>query len=387
MDFSWNKEQLELKEKVSLFAQTLNDDSSDNLEQRDHQSKFSMKLWKKCTDFGILRLHMSNTYGGDGHHLLTAVLAMETLGYGCRDNGLLLALNEQLWCIQQPLLMFANEEQKQKYLPAICSGELICTQAISEETTGSDALNMKTHAKKVSGGYVLNGKKTTIGLAPIADMSLVFASTDLTAGQWGISLFLVDHNSQGCTALSRNKMGTRTSPFGDLHFEDCFVPEANRIGAEGIGMSVFNQNMDWERSFILTSYVGSMAYQLDQAIEYAQNRQQYGQPIGNYQSISNRIADMKSRLEIARLLLYKQAWQKQSQQESKRLGALDSAIAKLHISESFLQSSIDSVRIHGARGYMTEFGIERDLRDAMGSVTYAGTSDIQRNIIAKLLGL
>ena len=383
MDFSWTKQQIAFKEKVSAFSQTLSENSDDHIEDRDQQGEFSYALWKKCTDFGILKLVMPEVYGGDGHDILTAVLAMETLGYGCRDNGLLLALNEQLWCIQQPLLMFGSEEQKQKYLPELCSGRLIGTQAISEEETGSDAFSMKTTANKVDNGYVLNGRKTYIGLATIADFSLVFASTNPEAGQWGISLFLVENDAQGCTAIAREKMGTRTSPLGDLVFEDCFVPDANRIGAEGIGISVFNQTMDWERSFILTSYVGSMAYQLDQSVKYAQNRQQYGQPIGNYQSVSNRIADMKSRLEIARLLLYKQAWQKQNQHVS----PLDSAVTKLHLSESFLQSSLDAVRIHGARGYLTEYGIERDLRDATGGVIYAGTSDIQRNIIAKMLGL
>ena len=383
MDFSWTKKQLALKEKVTAFSQTLTEESDDDLQVRDQQGEFSHTLWKKCADFGILKLIMPERYGGDGHDLLTAVLAMETLGYGCRDNGLLLALNEQLWCIQQPLLTFGSEAQKQKYLPSICSGELIGTQAISEEETGSDAFSMKTTASKVEGGYVLNGRKTYIGLATIADFSLVFVSTNPEAGQWGISLFLVEHNTKGCSAVSRGKMGTRTSPLGDLVFEDCFVPDDNRIGSEGIGISVFNQTMDWERSFILTSYVGSMAYQLDQSVKYAQTRQQYGQPIGNYQSVSNRIADMKSRLEIARLLLYKQAWQKKNQ----TVNPLDSAVTKLHLSESFLKSSLDAVRIHGARGYLSEFGIERDLRDATGGVIYAGTSDIQRNIIAKLLGL
>jgi alkylation response protein AidB-like acyl-CoA dehydrogenase len=379
MDFSWNKTQLALKEKVIQFAQTLND----NLVERDKQGIFSRDQWQKCAEFGILKLRLPSTYGGDNYDLLTTVLAMEAFGYGCRDNGLSLALNEQIWSIQQPLLMFGNEAQKQKYLPALGSGELICTLAISEESAGSDALSMQTTAQKVTGGYLLNGKKSYIGLAPIADISLVFASTNLQAGQWGISLFLVENNTKGCTPIPRDKMGTRTNPFGDLVFEDCFVPEANRIGSEGVGVSVFNQTMDWERSFISASYVGAMAYQLEQSVHYAQNRQQYGQPIGNYQSVSNRIADMKSRLEIARLLLYKQAWQKQHQQ----ISPMDAAITNLHLSESFFQSSLDAVRIHGARGYLSEFGIERDLRDAVGGVIYAGTSDIQRNIIAKLLGL
>jgi len=379
MDFSWNKEQLALKEKVIQFSQTLNDD----LLERDKQGCFSAEQWQKCAEFGILKLFMSPEFGGDGHDLLTSVLAMEAFGYGCRDNGLTLALNEQIWSIQQPLLMFSDAQQKQKYLPAICSGELICSLAISEESAGSDALSMKTTAQKVDGGYLLNGRKSFIGLATISGISLIFASTNREAKEWGISLFLVDCSAEGFTTIPRDKMGTRTNPLGDLVLENCFVPEENRIGSEGAGMSIFNQTMDWERSFILASYVGAMEYQLEQSIQFAKKRQQFGQAIGNYQSVSNRIADMKSRLEIARLLLYKQAWQKQNE----HLNALDTAVANLNISESFFQSSLDAVRVHGARGYLSEFGIERDLRDAVGGVIYAGTSDIQRNIIAKLLGL
>ena len=379
MNFSWNDSQLALKEKVIAFSQTLNED----LSERDQKGKFSLDLWQRCADFGILKLYLPKQYGGDDNDLLTTVLAMESMGYGCRDNGLLLALNEQIWCIQQPLLMFGNDRQKQTYLTAIGKGEMFGTQAISEALSGSDALSMQTTATRSEGGYILNGEKAYIGLAPVAHFSLVFARTDLKAGQWGVSLFIVHNDSKGCRIVPKDKMGTRTNPLGSILFKDCFVKEENRVGNEGIGISVFSQTMDWERSFILASYVGSMAYQLDQTIEFAKHRHQYGQPIGQYQSISNRIADMKSRLEIARLLLYKQAWQKQQGV----LNPVDSAIAKLHISEAFLKSSEDAVRIHGARGYLSESGIERDLRDAIGSVIYAGTSDIQRNIIAKLLGL
>ena len=170
---------------------------------------------------------------------------------------------------------------------------------------------------------------------------------------------------------------------GGFEFEDCDVPESSRLGAEGVGFSLFNHMMEWERSLIQASHVGAMARQLDDCIAYAKRRHQFGKPIGTFQSVANRIADMKVRLETARLLLYKLAWMKQHSQTA----ALEAAIAKLHLSESFLASSLDAVRTHGGVGYLTEQGVDRDLRDALGGVIYAGTSDIQRNVIARLLGL
>jgi alkylation response protein AidB-like acyl-CoA dehydrogenase len=170
---------------------------------------------------------------------------------------------------------------------------------------------------------------------------------------------------------------------GDLFFEDCAVPVENRLGPEGAGVSISNHSLVWERCSILASHLGAMERQIEQTIRYAKERQQFGQPIGVFQSVSNRIADMKLRLEAARLLLYKVAWMKSQGQSA----MMESALLKLFLSESFLQSSMDAVRIHGGNGYLAEYGVERDLRDAVGGVLYAGTSDIQRNIIARLLGV
>ena len=179
------------------------------------------------------------------------------------------------------------------------------------------------------------------------------------------------------------RWGCARRPMGELVFQDCFVPEENRLGAEGSGAKIFNHSMEWERSCILASHVGAMERQLEECIAYARERQQYGQPIGKFQSVANRIADMKVRLETARLILYKVAWLKKTGKPA----VMEAALAKLYLSEAFVQSSLDAIRIHGGYGYMTEFEVERDLRDAVGGTLYSGTSDIQRNIIARLLGL
>jgi len=175
----------------------------------------------------------------------------------------------------------------------------------------------------------------------------------------------------------------RSSPMGELILEDCFVPDEGRLGREGAGSSIFNSSMEWERSCILGSYIGTMERQLEACVDYSRERRQFGQPIGKFQAVANRIADMKVRLETARLLLYKVAWLKQMGKPA----VMEAALAKLYLSECFVQSSLDAIRTYGGYGYMTEFEVERDLRDAIGGTLYSGTSDIQRVIIARWLGL
>ena len=381
MNFAPTDEQLEQRQRVIDFARA---ELDHGLAARDHEGRFDFAGWKKCADFGILSWHVPVEYGGRGRDVLTAVLLLEALGYGCRDNGLTLALNTQIWTIQEPLVTFGSDEQKRRFLPQLCRGEIIAADAVTEQDAGSDVLSMQTTARKTSGGYVLNGRKTLIGMAPVADLALVFARTDADAGALGISVFLVEKGTPGFRSTQEiSKAGTRTLPMGGFELDDCEVPDSARLGAEGAGFSLFNHMMEWERSLIQSSHVGAMARQLDDCIAYAKRRHQFGKPIGSYQSVTNRIADMRVRLETARLLLYKLAWMKQHG----RTAVLDAAVAKLHISESFLASSLDAVRTHGGVGYLSEHGVDRDLRDALGSVIYAGTSDIQRNVIARLLGL
>lgn len=178
-------------------------------------------------------------------------------------------------------------------------------------------------------------------------------------------------------------MGLRTVPMGDLVFDGCFVPESNRLGPEGAGASISAGALGIERTFILATHVGAMSRQLEESVEFAQTRRQFGQPIGKFQAVSNRVADMRLSLETARLLLYKVVWMLQHDEKV----TLEAALLKLHLSETFVASSLDAIRIHGGAGYVSEFGIERNLRDAVGGVLYGGTSDIQRVLIARLLGL
>lgn len=381
MDFSWTEKQQTFHDAVIEFAQReLNKD----LLERDRQGHFSRENWLKCAKFGIQGLSIPADYGGTEADILTTMFVMEGLGYGCQDNGLLFGLNAQMWSVQRPILSFGTEEQKQTYLPALCRGEIIGAHGMSEPDSGSDAYSLRTRAEKQEGGYLLNGSKMFVTNAPVADLALIFATTNPKLGRWGITAFLVEKGTPGFS-VSRDvqKMGLRTAPMGELLLQDCFVPTQNRLGAEGAGVSIFNSSMEWERSCILAGQIGTMEHQLETCIRYARERRQFGKPIGKFQSVSNRIADMKVRVETARLLLYKVAWLKKAGKPA----TMEAAMAKLYLSECFVQSSLDAIRIHGGYGYMTELEVERDLRDAIGGTLYSGTSDIQRNIVAGLLGL
>jgi alkylation response protein AidB-like acyl-CoA dehydrogenase len=381
MDFFWTDEQLAFKEAVIKFAQQ---ELNKGLIERDRCGEFSRENWQKCAQFGLQGLAVPEEYGGTGADILTTMFVMEGLGYGCRDNGLIFALNAQMWSVQHPILVFGSEAQKQKYLPALCRGELIGAHGMTEPDSGSDAYSLRTRAEKCRDGYVLNGSKMFVTSAPIADIAVVFATTNPELGRWGITAFLVEKGTPGFS-VSRDldKMGLRTSPMGELILQDCYIPAENRLGPEGSGVSLFSSSMEWERSCILGSHIGAMERQLEACIRYARERRQFKQAIGKFQAVSNRIAEMKVRLETARLILYKVAWLKKMGQSAE----MEAAIAKLYLSECFVQSSQDAIRIHGGYGYMTEFEVERDLRDSMGGLLYSGTSDIQRVIIANWLGL
>jgi alkylation response protein AidB-like acyl-CoA dehydrogenase len=381
MDFAFSGDQSALRARYAQFAEeNLNGD----LVKRDREGVFSRENWQACADFGILGLSVPAEYGGAQRDLLTAMLAMEGLGRGCRDNGLTFGLNAQLWTVQLPIVRFGSEAQKRRFLPGLCSGSVIGAHAITEPDAGSDVFSLRTRAEPCEGGYVLNGTKHLVTFAPIAELALVFATIDPAKGRWGITAFVVERGAAGFEASSsQDKMGLRTVPLGTLTFNDCFVAEDQRIGPEGAGASISTHSLEIERCCILASQLGAMERQLEVAIAFARERKQFGQAIGKFQSVANRIADMRLRLETSRLLLYKVAWLKSMDKPA----MLESALLKLHLSESFVQSGLDAIRIHGGSGYMTETEVERDLRDAVGCTLFAGTSDIQRVIIARALGL
>ena len=383
MDFSWPNEYIEFKNQVIDFAKaTLNGSAIEN----DREGEFPVDLWKKCAEFGIQGLSIPKAYGGNDEEpdFMRAMLAMEGLGYGCEDNGLAFGLNAQMWTVQLPIYYFGTEAQRQKFLPPMAAGKTIGAHALTESEAGSDIFNMQSQAVKVDGGYILNGKKRLITFGPIANTILVFAKSNPKLGKWGVSAYIVEKGMPGFRASPvQQKMGLRTIPIGSLEFVDCFVPDENLLGKEGSGFSIMNHTLEYDRSCILASQLGAMERQLEDTIAFIKQRKQFNKPISKFQSVSNRVADMKLRLETCRLLLYKVAWLKSIGKSA----IMEAAMLKLHLGESFIQSSLDAIRCNGGNGFLTQYGVERDLRDAVGGVLYAGTSDIQRNIIARMLGL
>lgn len=379
MDFSWSSQQKELFDAIGQFATK---ELNEHLVENDCHGVFNRVGWKKCGEIGIQGLAVPTAYGGVGQDPLTTVGALERLGYACRDNGLVFSLNAHMWTACMPLVGFGTEEQKQRYLPGLCNGDLIGGNAMSEPNSGSDAYGLSTTAVKKGDRYFLNGSKTFVTNGSEADVIVVFATVDKSEGPAGISAFLVEKSFKGLSIGRKlEKMGLRTSPMAELFFDDCDVPEENRLGRERAGTSLFTHSMTWERGCILASAVGSMQRLLETCLRYAKERKQSGQSIGKFQLVATKLVDMKIRLETARFMLYHGAYQR----SLGRTAILEAAMAKLHISESWTKSCEDALQIHGGYGYMKEYEIERELRDAIGSRLYSGTSEIQRNIIASLL--
>jgi alkylation response protein AidB-like acyl-CoA dehydrogenase len=381
VDFSLSAEQRELKEAAVSFARR---ELGQDLAIREEAGEFPLAAWRACAKFGVQGLPIPAELGGGGADILTTVVVMEGLGYGCHDNGLIFSLNAQLWSLELPLVKFGTPAQQQAYLPGLMSGDLIGVHAMTEPESGSDAFSMRTRAERDGDHYVLTGTKLYITNAPVADVVLVFAADPGKPRLAGISAFLVEKGTPGF-AVSRglDKMGLRTSPMGEVVLDACRVPATSRLGREGAGMAIFNSSMTWERSCILASAVGAMQRQLEACVEYARVRKQFGQPIGKFQAVANKVAGMYLRLQAARLLVYQAAWLGQQGQPA----LAEAAAAKLFTSEAWVASSLDAIQVHGAYGYMKESGIERDLRDAVAGTIYSGTSEIQRVIVARMLGL
>jgi alkylation response protein AidB-like acyl-CoA dehydrogenase len=381
VDLELTEEQQRLQNAAVEFARAeLNDD----VIRRDREEVFSFEGWKKCAHFGALGLPVPCEYGGMGVGITDVIAVMEGLGYGARDQGLLFSINAHLWTNTLPILTYGTEEQKKKYLPRLCNGELIGANGASEPDAGSDIFAMRTRAERRGDCYVLNGTKMFVSNAPIANLFVVYATLDARLGSMGITAFVIERDTPGLNVTrAMEKMGLRTSPMAEITLEDCRVPVTARLGREGRGVGVFESSMEWERGCILANYLGVMKRQLESCIDYVRKRKQFGQPIGKFQSVANRVVDMKVRLDTCRPLVYRIGWLKAQSKSA----ASEAAVAKLYVAQSLIASCQDAIQIFGGYGYMVEQGLERDLRDAMASTIYSGTSEIQRNLIAKGLGL
>ena len=382
MDLTLSAEEVDLRERIVRFAQK---ELSSEALGRDRMHAFSRELWDKCGGMGLTGLPVPEEYGGANLSPLSCAIALEALGYACTDGGLAFSVCAHLLACVVPIWKHGSEEMKRRYLPDLCSGRLIATNAMTEAQTGSDPFAMATHAERDGDGFRIHGTKMFCSNGPIADLAVVYAVTDKSKGyHGGITAFLIPTGTPGFrVGQVFEKMGLRTSPISELILDDVLVPDDNIIGKPGSGAPIFAESMDWERALLGACHIGTMQRLLEGSIRYSRTRRQFGQLICKNQAVSHKVADMKVRLEAARWLIFRAA----SSLEESREAGLHAAIAKLFVSEAFVDSARTAIQLMGGYGYMVESEVERVMRDALGSTIYSGTSEMQRNIVTRWLGL
>ncbi|GAA2796504.1 acyl-CoA dehydrogenase family protein [Crossiella cryophila] len=380
MDFEPDQEQRALAERAFELGATLND----GLPERVRAGRFDRELWRRCGEFGLLGLSVPTADGGLGLDSLSTALVIESFAKGCQDLGLLFSACAHLFACVMPIAEHGSAELRTRLLPKLVSGEWIGANAITEPEAGSDVHALRTTAIRDGDHYVLNGVKSFVTNSPVADHLLVYARTSPADGHLGLSAFVVDRHSPRLTVGARfAKPGLATAPMAPVYLDDCRVPAANRLGPEGAGSTIFAGSMAWERSCLFAAYLGAMDRQLAQTISHVTTRKQFRKPLSRHQAVAHRIADMKLRLEGARLLLYRACSRRDRGVDS----TLEVSLAKLAVSEAAIQNALDAIQLHGASGFLSEGGVVDALGDALPSTIFSGTSEIHRDLIARGLGL
>lgn len=378
MNFAISEELLEFQDSVYEFAK---EHIRPSTEQRDLDSEWDPEIWKKMGQMGLLGLPFPEEYGGQGADCLTTTLATEAFSRGSTDGGLTLAWGAHTIIGSMPIALCGSEEQKRKYLPRLATGEWTAGLGLTEPGSGSDAAgSMSTRAEKKGDRYVLNGSKMFITNGPIGDVFTVMAVTDKSKGPMGISVFIVEKDFKGFSVGKKlNKMGMRTSTTSELIFEDMEVPEENMISRENTGfLRVGKATLEWERTVLVASGVGFMTYMLEEAVQYAKQRKQFGEAIFRFQSIQDKIARARMKIDTSRLLVYSSAAKKDQGIPT----PIESSIAKLYATEAAIEVGYDMGQIFGGYCFIHEYPVERAYRDARLGTLGGGTSEIMRSIIA-----
>ncbi len=348
----------------------------------DESGEFPHKTIKKMGEMGFMGIEMPEEYGGAGMDTLAYVLALEEICKADASHGVIMSVNNSLYC--HGILKFGTEEQKKKFITPIASGKSIGAYSLTEPQSGSDAGTMKSRATKDGDHYILNGRKSWVTSGPVAEYYVVFMMTDPQKKQKGVSAFLVEANTPGLIRGKKEpKLGIRASATSELIFEDCRVPAENLLGKEGEGFKIAMTVLDAGRIGIGTQALGIAEAAYEAAKQYAVEREAFGQPIGAFQGTGFKIADMKTRIEASRLLIYNAALAKTKSKETGGRYSLEASMAKLFASETAMWVTHQAVQIHGGMGYSKELPIERYFRDAKITEIYEGTSEIQRLVISR----
>lgn len=380
MDFDFTEEQIMFKEQVIKFARK---EILPRVQENDLNATFDRESWRLMGEFGLLGLHFPEELGGSGGDVITSVLAGEAMGEGANDGGLTLSYGAHTFLCADNIYVHGTEEQKKKYIPKLASGEWIGCMGLTEPSAGSDVASMKTRAEKVGNTYVLNGSKTFITNATLADVAVVYAKTDTEAGHAGISCFIIEKGTPGfTTGKPFHKMGTHSSPTSELFFEDCAIPATNLLGMEGNGFMMAMMTVEWDRSALVAPVLGAMTVIMEKCTRFALDREQFGRPIAKFQATKHKLADMKIFTEALHQLVYRIGWYKQ---QGRPLNHLEAAVTKLFVGDWSLKPANDALILHGGYGYCHEYDVERFFRDGRLAPIGGGTSDIQKMIISKLI--
>jgi butyryl-CoA dehydrogenase len=377
MNFQLSEEHEMIRKMVRDFARN---EVAPTAAERDENERFDREIFDQMAELGLTGIPWPEEYGGIGSDYLAYCIAVEELSRVCASTGVTLSAHTSLagW----PIFKFGTEEQKQKYLRPMAEGKKIGGYGLTEAGSGSDSGAMKTTARLDGDHYILNGSKIFITNGGVADIYVVFALTDPEKKQKGISAFIIEADFPGFSVGKKEKkLGIRSSPTTEIIFQDCKVPVANRLGAEGDGFKIAMMTLDGGRNGIAAQAVGIAQGALDAAVDYARERQQFGKPIATNQGISFKLADMATSIEAARLLTYQAAW---LESNGKPYGK-ESAMSKLFAGDTAMKVTTDAVQIFGGYGYTKDYPVERFMRDAKITQIYEGTQEIQRLVISRML--
>jgi len=346
--------------------------------EHDREGSFPGEIISKLGELGFMGIMVPEEYGGSGFDCLTYVIALEEIAVSCASTAIIMSVNNSLVC--DPIISFASESQKHSFLPELSTGKRLGCFALSEPEAGSDPASMRTSAVKKGNSYVINGTKSWITNGAEADTAILFAATDPSKKHHGISAFIIDMDTPGVkVGKLEHKLGIKASSTAQLFFEDCKVPESAILGEEGDGFKIAMSTLDGGRIGVAAQAVGIARAALEESVRYAKERKAFGKPISNFQGLQFMIADMATKLEASRLL----TWQSAVMKDRKESYSKKSAMAKLFASETAMWVTTKAIQIHGGYGYTVDYPVERFFRDAKITEIYEGTSEIQRNIIAR----
>lgn len=377
MDFSLTEEQKMLRTMVREFAEK---EFEPIAAQIDEEARFPAESIKRMAELGLMGIPFPEKYGGSGGGTIQFTIVTEEISRVCASTGVIYLVTAGL--AGKPIYQFGNEEQRQRFVVPIAKGEKLACFALTEANAGSDVAALETSATRRNGGYVLNGIKLFITNGAEADITLVFATIDKSLRHRGITAFVVEKGTPGFSVGKlEHKLGIRASSTAELVFDDCFVPEANRLGDEGIGFRIALEAIDSSRISIAAQALGIAQGAFDKALAYAKERQQFGQPIINFQAIQWMLADMATQIDAARLLVYRAAYL-----EDKGLPFIkEASMAKVFAPEVAMFVTTKAIQIYGGYGYVKDYPLERYFRDARITGIYEGTDEMQRMTIARSL--